>query len=253
MAEKDSFKVLIVDDEPDARSLLHSLCDEMDNVEVVAEASQCEEAFYLILDLIPDLILLDINMPGKTGMKMTTLMQKRMMDIPVVFVSAHKEYAIEAIQNGVYDFLLKPVSREELAQKIEKYRRLNLKFFPGRVIEMVNTIPEEVKIKINSRHSYVLINPDEILYCEAHDGNTFIFMTNGKKETANSSLAQIGKKVQKWNFFRLGRSFLLNLDYIRYLDKSKNICILKSESTARELVSSNQSIKELLQSKFNYA
>ncbi len=253
MAEKDSFKILIVDDEPDARSLLRSLCEEIDDVEVVGEAAQCEEAFYLILDLLPDLVLLDINMPGKTGMELTELMQKRMMDIPVVFVSAHKEYAIEAIQNGVYDFLLKPADRDELKRIIDKYRRLNHRFFPGKVIEMVNSIPDAGKIKINSRYSSVLINPDEILYCEAHDGYSYIFLSTGKKEVAGASLSHIEEKVQRWNFYRLGRSLLINLDYIRYIDKSAQLCMLKSKSVTKKLISSKQSIKDLLQLKFNYA
>ena len=104
---------------------------------------------------------------------------------------------------SVYDFLLKPVTREELEEKIEKFRRLNFKFFPGRVIEMVNSIPRQGKIKINSRHSYVLINPDQMLYCEAHDGYSYMYLTNGKKEVAGTSLSHIEQKVLKWNFFRL--------------------------------------------------
>lgn len=253
MAENSIFKVLIVDDEPDSVALLRSLLEEVRNVEIVGEANHFEQAIYLIIDHLPNLVFLDINMPGKSGVDLKNLMNKRMMDVQIVFVSAHKEYAIEAIRCGVYDFLLKPVDRDELKAVVEKYRKLNHQLFQGKVADMVSSFPEEIKIRINSRHSYILVNPSEIVYCQTYGGYTYIYLSNGKMETSSSTLSQLEPMVDRWNFFRLGRSFLINLDYVSQIDKSTNKCILKSNSNTWEVKSSQTAIKELLTSNFNYA
>ena len=253
MVENKILKVIIADDEPDAVLLLRSLLLQIGNVEIVAEAGNAEDAFFQILDNLPDLVLLDIHLPRNSGIDLAVLLRRRMVDVPVVFISAYKEFALQAIRNGVYDFLLKPIAFEDLKGIIGKYRRVNHSSFSGRLADMVYSIPEEVKIRINSRYSYILVNPSEIVYCRSHDGYTYIYLANGKKEVASSSLKQMELLVERWNFFRLGRSLLINQEYIRYIDKSANKCVLKSDSYQWELHSSRSAIKDLLASNFYYA
>ena len=211
MAFENKFKILVVDDEPEACLLLKSLLVEIDTVELVGCVSNAEEALYLLVEHYPNLVLLDINLPGKSGIDLIHLIRKSNIDIPVVLVSAFKEYAIKAIRCQVYDFLLKPISRHDLKNVVEKYRRLNKKDLPGKLMELLNSIKEEVKIRINSQHSYILINPAEIVFCAAEEGYTTIYLTNGKTEIANTALKQIELKVKNYNFFRLGRSTLIKL------------------------------------------
>jgi two-component system LytT family response regulator len=251
MARK-KFKVLIVDDEPASVEMLRSLLSEIPDVEVVGEANHSEKAFYLILEHLPHLIFLDVNMPGQSGAELKKLLNKSLVDIPVVFVSGNKEYAVDAIRNGVYDFLLKPVLKEDLQQVVEKYQRLNYRFFPGRIFEMVNKLPEESKIRINSQHSYILVNPCEIVYCQSLDGSTIIYLDNGKKAVANSNLTQLEEMVKKCNFYRLGRSLLINLDYLRRIDKVKSKCYMKAGEKSWEISSPTQATKELLNSIYLY-
>lgn len=244
------FKVLIVDDEQEACLLLRSLLSEIKNVEVVGEAYNVEKALYLLVEHYPDLILLDINMPGKTGMELMKLIRSRNIDVPVVFITAFEEYTVEAIRHGIYDLLLKPVDPEELYHVIEKYKRMGNKDLPSQLMQMLNSIRENSKIKINSNHSYVLINPLEIIYCTSKDGYSHIYLSNGKTEISNTSMVMIEKKVKAFNFHRLGRSVLINLDYIRTVNKNTGSCTLKANNMSWEIQASNHSLKELLT---NYA
>lgn len=251
--EDNQFKVLIVDDEPEALSLMYSLIKEIDNVDIVGTADNAETALFLVVEHYPNLVFMDINMPGKTGMELVQLFRKRNIDVPVVFVSAYQEYAIEAIRSEVFDFLLKPVDRQDLIDQIEKYKRINRQGLPAKLMSVLNSIKEESKIRINSKHSYILIQPDEIVYCAAEDGYTNIFLTSGKMEVSNSSLNQIEEKIKHSNFFRLGRSLLINLDYVRSINKSSNNCTLKANDSIWEISASRKSIKELLENRYNYA
>ena len=230
----NQFRILIVDDEPDARNLLKSLLSDINYVHVVDEADNAENALYKIVEYYPDLVFMDINMPGKSGMELIELLHSRNVDVPVVFVSAYEEYAIKAIRNQVYDFLLKPVEQENLIAIVEKYKRLNKKDLPGKLMEVLDSIKESSKIRINSRHTYVLINPDEIVYCDAEDGYTNLYLITG-------------------NYYRLGRSLLINLDHVRSISKATDSVLLQYNEQKWEVFASHKSIKELLKSNYSYA
>jgi YesN/AraC family two-component response regulator len=107
--DRNEFSVLIVDDEPEARSLLKSLLSEIKNVRVIGEADTAEKALYYLVEHYPQLVFLDLSMPGKSGIEFIQLLQNRNVDVSIVVVSAYKKYAVEALRNGVYDFILKPV------------------------------------------------------------------------------------------------------------------------------------------------
>lgn len=251
--DESIFKVLIVDDEQEARKLLRALLSSINSVRVVGEAENAEQALYQLVDHYPNLIFMDINMPGKSGMELVQLIRKRNIDIPVVFISAYEEYAINSIRNGVFDFLLKPVDRTDLGKIISKYRRLNKKDLASKLSEMLNSIKEETKIRINSRNSYILINPNEIVYCASEDRYTSIYLTNGKTEISTAPLTQIEAKVGAYNFFRLNRSLLINQDYIRTINKTANKCLLKYNGYEWIIEVSRNSINSLLAKSFNYA
>lgn len=248
------FKVIIVDDEPDARLLLSSLLSEINYVTVVGEADNVETALYKIVEHYPNLVLMDINMPGKSGLELVELLKTRNVDVPVVLVSGHEEYAVEAIRNQIYDFLLKPVSKTDLKAIIEKHQRLNKKdFLPGKLMEVLGAIKEDTKIRINSRHSYILINPSELVYCIAEAGYTIIHLISGKTEVSNTSLTHIESRVNNQNFYRLGRAVLINLDYVRSINKGTDSVLLECHDNKWEVFASHRSIKELLEGSYNYA
>lgn len=251
--DKNVFRVLIVDDEPEARNLLRSLLSEIKNTAVVGEADNSEHALYLMVEHYPDLILMDINMPGKSGMELVQLIKSRNIDVPVVFVSAYKEYAVNSIRNEVYDFLLKPVNKDELRNIIEKYKRLNRRGFPVRLMEVLQSIKEETRIRINSKNNTILINPEEIVYCEADNGSTTVYLKNGKTEIVNTSIKGIYRNISGFDFYLLGRSLLLNIDYIRSVNKVTDTCILQNGDQIWKVMASHKSIKKMLNERFSYA
>lgn len=250
--EKD-FKVLIVDDEPEARNLLRTLLDETGLVKIVGEAGTVESALYQMVEHYPNLVLLDINMPGRSGMELVNMMHKSNVDIPVVFISAYEQYALDALRNGVYDFILKPVEKKELVRVIKKYQRLDKKDFPAKLMELLNSIKEKSRIKINSRHSYILVDPSDIVYCVSEEGYTNIYLNNGKVEVSNTSLNQIELKTVKHHFYRLGRSLLVNPEYIYTVNKTSNSCVLKNQELEWTISAPRNAIKTFLKNQYNYA
>jgi two-component system LytT family response regulator len=111
---EDALKILVVDDEPEARELLKYMLQESDGISVIGTAGDVDEAIRLMKQEKPHLVLLDIQMPGKDGFQFIEQMQGSEHEPGVIFVTAYEHYAIQAIRNSVFDYILKPVHQEEL-------------------------------------------------------------------------------------------------------------------------------------------
>ena len=236
---------LIVDDEQDARDLLKYMLRNYNEIEVIAEAETTESALFKFMESRPDIVFLDLVMPGKNGMEFIELIRKQKLDTNIIICSAYKDMAIEAIKNEVYDFLLKPIGPRKLRNIINKIllktnTNPNVKFD-----NVLSSIKQETILKLSSTNSHILIDPDDILYCVAEGSYTHIHLDDGKIELANTYLGKIEEILSGYNFFRIGRSHMINLDKLWRANKSDNSCILIANKKEVKLYGSKTQIKEL--------
>jgi two-component system, LytTR family, response regulator len=213
-------KALIVDDEPLARRVLREEVEALEGVVVAGEAEDGQGALAKIATLKPDLIFLDIQMPGMTGFDVVREF-KGGEHVPVfLFVTAFDEHAIRAFEAGAIDYLLKPVSAQRLERAVEKAKRLVRS--PGETAEAVAKLQEagegpakrQRKIVGRSGKEYVLLNADEVLAFQA-EGELVWIITAKQKFLATQSLRGIEEKLEGMNFQRIHRGALVNLDHIR--------------------------------------
>ncbi|HKJ41631.1 MAG TPA: LytTR family DNA-binding domain-containing protein [Sunxiuqinia sp.] len=236
---------LIVDDEKDARDLIKYMLKEFEEIEVVAEAENTESALLKFIETKPDIVFLDLVMPGKNGMEFIELIQRQNLETNIVIVSAYRDMAIEAIKNEVYDFLLKPIGPrkfktlvKKILQRIDKSQKVELD-------KLLNSVKVDTLLKLSSTNSHVLIDPDDILFCTAEGSYTHIHLDDGKVELANTYLGKIEDILENYSFFRIGRSHLINLDKLWRANKSDNSCILRAKEKEVKLYGSKKQIKEL--------
>jgi len=197
----------------------------------------------------PDMVFLDIQLPGKSGVDFLDLLSKHSFKSHFVIVSSSRNFAVDVIKFNVYDYLLKPVNKKELYNIIDNYR-LKVITNPldklGDVLEQVN---ESVKIKFISRGSYVIVDPMDIAYCHAEGSYTDVFFTNGSSETISGSLARVDEVLEKFNFMRIGRSALINLNLLRSIDRTKNSCLLVANDRSFEVEGARRYIIQLSKKK----
>ncbi len=112
--KKENIRALIVDDEQDARDILKYYLSDIPELTEIEEASNVEEALYKYIDFGPDIVFLDIMMPGRNGADLIELLKRKEPNCHIIIVSGHRDAAIMAIQNNIYDFILKPVKFDEL-------------------------------------------------------------------------------------------------------------------------------------------
>ena len=189
-------RAVIVDDEAPARSELRYLLDGLP-VEVVGEADNAVTALALARDA--DVVFLDVQMPGLTGVEAAALVRDRTDPPAIVFVTAHAEYAVDAFAVEAFDYLLKPVDPDRLARVIERLQE--------RTSE--NAVPVE-KIAVVSGSATELLDYDEVHYVQA-DGDYSRVHTYDRSYLCTTSLGDLEERLPAARFARVHRSHLVNL------------------------------------------
>lgn len=210
-------RTLIVDDEPVARRVLREELEQFDDVAVIAEAEDGAAALDSINDLGPDLVFLDLQMPGLGGFDVIRRLQLGSAIPLIIIVTAFDEHAIEAFEAGAIDYLLKPVAQDRLAQAVE--RALKLRGRPAAVAQQFANVSEVAeravrRIVARSGDEYLLLNASEVMAFEA-DGDLVWIITAKKRYLATQSLKVIQDKLRNTNFRRIHRKALVNIDHVR--------------------------------------
>ena len=240
-------KILIVDDEPEARELLKFTLHEVDDLQVVGMAGHVDEATRILKKEHPDLVLLDIQMPDKDGFHFIEHINNAGYSPGIIFVTAYEHYAIQAIRNSVFDYILKPINREDLFRSIERFRKRIQKDQFKDLGSLLQALKESVpgKMKLNTRSGYILINPQEVVYCQADGNYTHIQLINGNRELTTQNLGNIEEVLKGDSFFRVSRSFLVNLRFLTRVDRKNSSCILEYQGESHSIRIPAQKIKVL--------
>lgn len=222
-------KCLIVDDEPIARMSLESMIEkfEVDGFKIVGLAANIDEAYQLILDLTPDVIFLDINMPGDSGFKLLDRFDK--VPFKTVFVTAYSEFAIKAVKADAFDYLLKPVDEMELEFTIEKIKKRNS--FSDDEIAISNRIAKNLYTMFHEKQSTNRImiphskgvrfaTPDEIIRLHGDYGYTTFFFLDKTTLMVSKNFKELADLLTDDVFLRVHKSHIVNTNYVKeYISK----------------------------------
>ncbi len=242
----NKLSAILVDDELHGREnlkkIIETYCPE---IGILGLAESVVKARKLVNDHNPDVVFLDINMPVLDGFDFLEEFDER--NFMVVFVSAHEEFGINAVKAGAVDYLLKPINIKELKQTVKKL--LSIK---NKVID-IETSHETDKLVIPESHGFNVLITDEIVRMEADGSYTTVFLIDGKKKVISRTLKDFEDSLPKELFFRIHKSHLINLKYIKdYSNLSGNLVTMtdgsRVELSRRKAPDFIQKIKSLLKS-----
>lgn len=204
-------RVLIVDDEAPARARLRRLIDEIDGFEIVGEATDGQAALEAQRHLQPDVLLLDIRMPGMDGMETAHHLAKLAQPPAVIFTTAYGEHALEAFEAEARDYLVKPVRKERLAQALSRVQRL--------VATEDNDSSDGARSHLTVRkHSGLQLIPfNEITYFQADNKYVTAYL-QGREELLEESLKQLEEEFSS-QLLRIHRNALVSLDALNGMEK----------------------------------
>ncbi|MGD1843885.1 MAG: LytR/AlgR family response regulator transcription factor [Salibacteraceae bacterium] len=217
-------KALIVDDEQNARDslriLLEAFCPE---VTVVGEASDVPEAVKAIIKWKPDVVLLDIEMPGYSGLQLLDFFDQP--NFKIIFTTAYDSYAIKAFELSAVAYLLKPVDGEKLATAIHKSQELldmdtykqQLETLQANYASGGDT-PQRLAIPVG--HGYQFVAPKEVLLLKAEGAYCTVVLTDLRQILVSKKLGAMHELLDHPRLFRCGRSYVVNLDFVEKFEKS---------------------------------
>ena len=211
-------RAIIIDDERLARKELNNLLENYPEIEIVDQAVNADEALEKIIQLDPDLIFLDIQMPGKTGFELLEELEK----VPkVIFTTAYDEFAIKAFDVNALDYLLKPIQEERLKDTITKVLAVQASSLAERAQEGVSEIKQQLgmndKVFVKDGDRCWFISLKEIRLFES-DGNYIKVYFNNVKPMIHKSLNALDEKLDERSFFRASRKHIINLSWIETIE-----------------------------------
>jgi two-component system LytT family response regulator len=207
-------KALIVDDERLARKELMKLLEEHPSIEIVGEAMNAEEAIQMVNDLNPDLLFLDIQMPGKTGFQLL----EELDAVPfVVFTTAYDEFALKAFEVNALDYLLKPIQAERLSETIAKI--LEKEKSKGSAVRNADKklgLNDQVFVKDGDRCWFVSLSNVRLF---ESDGNYIKVYFDANRPMIHKSLNALDEKLDERAFFRASRKHIINLSWVESIEQ----------------------------------
>jgi two-component system LytT family response regulator len=233
-------KAIIIDDERLARNELKKLLQDFPEVEVVGEAANANEGIDLIESLSPDLVFLDIQMPGKTGFDMLTELER----LPhVIFVTAYDEYALKAFQVNALDYLMKPVEPKRLADALIKVKQRDEEeqLSYSNVNRGLLGDKDQVFVKDGERCWFVKLS--EVRLFESVGNYAKVFFA-GNKPLILKSLNSLEERLDEKVFFRANRKHIVNLKLIEKIEPYFNGGLLLELTGGEKVeVSRRQAVK----------
>jgi two-component system response regulator AlgR len=210
-------KVLIVDDEPPARERLRSLLTEIPGVEVTGEAANGQQALERAHDRSPDVVLLDVRMPGMDGIEVAQHLNALTEPPAVIFTTAFDEYAVNAFETHAVGYLLKPVRKEKLVAALERAGRLTRPQLQK--IAAANNEKRRTHIAARRREGLRLIPIEDIQYFFADQKYTTVRHSNGE-DLIEDSLRALEEELEA-SFVRIHRNALVSVRYLERIERNE--------------------------------
>ena len=230
---ENSLNILIVDDEKNAREFLQKLivrhfsntCGCIDTAQDVQSAKDC------LVDKRYDIVFLDIQLGKENGFDLLKQFAKR--NFEVVFTTAHKEYALNAIKESAFDYILKPINYIDILAVFKKIEQQKVKDGLLERLYLLNTklsplSHEYTKIAFPTRDGMKLVHMADIMYCSASGSYSEVYLSDNSKITISKPLKYFEDVLPEKLFFRCHKSYFINLNYAdSYNDANKHIILTK--------------------------
>lgn len=251
--DNKTYKAIIIDDEMAARVLLNGMLEyAIPELEVVALCENLAEGVKAIRKHSPDLVYLDIEMPGNSGLDLLDFFDEEDLTFSIIFTTAYSHYAIKAFKLSAIDYLLKPIEQEELVAAFERFKNAK-----SRENKQYSLLKENLrnttsrKIAVPSGNSFHFIELDDIHYLKAEGSYTQILFTDGTRLIVSRTLKNFEETIDdEHEFFRCHKSYLVRSKYIIGYNKSdgqllltNDVCIPISPDKTNELMTLMKLVK----------
>jgi len=223
--------LIIVDDEPKARDTIRNILELSHlDISIKAEAGSVAEAFEMISENKPELLLLDINLPDGSGFDLLRKLDN--INFKVIFITAYEEYAVRAFRYSALDYIMKPVKAAELTAAVERAgESIEKDQMSLKLNALLSNIDKLKKIVLKTAESIHIIQVEDIIRCEADVNYTHFYLEGDKHMIVSKPLKDYADLLEPAGFFRTHQSHLINMEHILRYDRSDGGCLVMDDES----------------------
>jgi two-component system, LytTR family, response regulator LytT len=209
---------VVVEDEKLACDELAFLLQDFPEIDVIATGSNGLEAVDLIQKLEPELVFLDVNMPGLDGLGVVRQLKDRGVELPhFIFVTAYDQFAVEAFRVEALDYLLKPLEKNRLSETIERAKRaLQERKSPDpAALPKASAGPARTKLMVRANNRYLIVDANDVIYATIDSGLITLVTTHFEGQSNYRTIEDLQASLDREMFWRVHRSYLVNINRIK--------------------------------------
>jgi two-component system LytT family response regulator len=223
-------RAILIDDEPKAlRSLQNKIQKLEPSIEIIRTTTSPIEGLEIIKELNPDLLFLDIDMPRLSGFDVLSSIESP--DFEVIFVTAHSNFAIEAIKHSAIGYVVKPIDNDELSIALKNaLSHISQKTSLEKNRQLLQQINGNHNIVIPTQKGLSFFKPEDIVRLEGIDGYTNIFIQNEKPVLSSYNIGKFKKILEVYDFFQVHKSHLINMEYLKSYHNEGTIILSNGDS-----------------------
>ncbi len=240
-----NIKVLIVDDEKGMRTVISKILDKSGGFEVVGDTDNGEEAISIFKEHRPDVVFLDVQMPGCSGIDCAKILTDIDPKTIIIFATAHAEYMPDAFQLYAFDYLIKPFKIERAMQTLDRIKKLNKPNYGDGIDKIIKHEKGLDKLMIKNKEGISFVDTKEIVLAQREESTTVIY-TKTDKFTTSISLSDIYEKLDNNQFFRSHKSYIINLSLItKIYPYGRWTYVIKLKNTEKDALLTHEKYEEI--------
>jgi two-component system, LytTR family, response regulator len=236
-----NMKLLIVAENKNIRQIYRKLIEPVLGLTSVLDCSSAEEALFLIFDNNIDLVVTEVNLPGRSGLDLATTLMNAKIDCLFIVLSDNDEFVIRAIRAQVFDYIVKPLKPQQLKSVTEKAVE-KISLFKSNQYHIRN---KTQKVRINTANGFVMIDINKLIYCKADGAYSNLFLSDGVELYSSYNIGRIEEILTNFKFVRVNRSILLNVRVLKRIEKYKHLCVIDTINGELQLPISKQYITRI--------
>lgn len=231
----DRITALIVDGDAGARETLEFQLKSIPGVEIAGSVSDAASACQILNETTPDLIFLEVEISGENGFDLVNEIRRMKITSCVIFQNSSEKHAIRAIRIAAFDYLLKPVDHDDVKNVVARFTDHKQKgFLNEKLDKLISRLSQHEKIKLNTRHGFIMVDPSEIFYCKADWSYTEVNLSGGKKIVVSMNIGKVEELLDPTRFARISRSVMINLSALVSFDRKNHLCVISCNNTDME-------------------
>jgi two-component system, LytTR family, response regulator len=241
-----AINVAIVDDELHFIEEMKRLLAGEPRIDIVTTAREPKQAVPKLLAAKPDLVFLDIQMPEMNGFDVIRSLRQAAFEPSIIFVTAYDNFAIEAIKNAAFDYLLKPIGKEALQQSLSRYFFNHAKEErSAKYMSLLENVDRKKKIKLSNSGGFILLNLEDIIHIQADWNYSKVYTAKDQYQTVTMNLGMLENTLPEKGFMRINRSTIINLNYLTRVRRLARKCYLEKDGVEYEFCIPITRIREL--------